>query len=71
MNVTEKAGLLHMISELRQEDYTVILIEHDMKLVMNICNEITVLDHGKKIAGGTPNAVEPPRCHFGLSGKGR
>lgn len=57
MNVSEKAELLHMISTLRDEGYTVVLIEHDMKLVMNVCDTITVLNHGKKIAEGVPRMV--------------
>ncbi len=57
MNVKEKSELLHMISKLREEKYTVVLIEHDMKLVMNICDQITVLNHGKKIAEGMPRMV--------------
>ncbi len=57
MNVKEKSELLHMISKLREDKYTVVLIEHDMKLVMNICDQITVLNHGKKIAEGMPRMV--------------
>ena len=57
MNVKEKSELLHMISKLREEKYTVVLIEHDMKFVMNIGDQITVLNHGKKIAEGMPRMV--------------
>lgn len=57
MNPTEKANLLGIIDRLRGEGYTLILIEHDMKLVMNICDRISVLDHGKVISQGKPEEV--------------
>lgn len=57
MNPTEKANLLNIIDRLREKGYTLILIEHDMKLVMNICNTISVLDHGKIITQGKPEEV--------------
>lgn len=57
MNPSEKAHLLALISSVRADGYTVILIEHDMKLVMNVCDTITVLNHGKKIAEGDPTSV--------------
>ncbi|MDR3588923.1 MAG: ABC transporter ATP-binding protein [Negativicutes bacterium] len=57
MNPTEKTHLVKIVAALKAQGYTVILIEHDMKLVMNICSTITVLDHGKKIAEGPPEHV--------------
>jgi branched-chain amino acid transport system ATP-binding protein len=58
MNTREKAELMVLIRELRDRfSLGVLLIEHDMKLVMGICESITVLDHGEIIACGTPESV--------------
>ncbi|MBM4283009.1 MAG: ABC transporter ATP-binding protein [Deltaproteobacteria bacterium] len=59
MNTKEKAELMVQIRRLRDEfALGVLLIEHDMKLVMGICEQITVLDHGETIAVGTPDQVK-------------
>ena len=59
MNTREKQDLMVLIRQLRdQMGLGILLIEHDMKLVMGICEHITVLDHGETIAGGTPEQVK-------------
>jgi branched-chain amino acid transport system ATP-binding protein len=59
MNTKEKAELMVQIRRLRDDfGLGVLLIEHDMKLVMGICEKITVLDHGETIAVGTPEQVK-------------
>jgi branched-chain amino acid transport system ATP-binding protein len=57
MNPQESEELLRFIRELRDKGYTIILIEHDMSVVMNISDRIYVIDHGKKIAQGFPNEI--------------
>ncbi len=58
MNPREKSDLMVLIRELKDKfGLGILLIEHDMKLVMGICEQITVLDHGETIATGTPAEV--------------
>ena len=56
-NPAEKAELMRLIRTIRDQGYTVLLIEHDMNLVMGVTDRIVVLDFGKKIAEGTPSEV--------------
>ena len=58
MNPRETDQMMELVHRLRDErDITVFLIEHNMKVVMNISEDVTVLDYGKKIAAGTPQEV--------------
>jgi len=58
MNPQEKMELLHMVKKIRDVlGVTVLLIEHDMKFVMNLCERILVLDHGEEIAQGPPAEI--------------
>lgn len=59
MNIRESAETMHFIQRLRDElDITIILIEHDMRVVMGISERVTVLDYGEKIAEGTPKEIQ-------------
>jgi branched-chain amino acid transport system ATP-binding protein len=59
MNPQETADFTSFVQRLRDEQgLTVLLIEHDMRVVMNISNRVTVLDYGEKIAEGTPQEVQ-------------
>jgi branched-chain amino acid transport system ATP-binding protein len=57
-NPAEKNDLLGLIGRIRDRGYTVLLIEHDMGLVMNISDRVAVLDFGEKIAEGAPAEVQ-------------
>ena len=58
LNDREKLDLVHLIRRIRDEaGVTVLLIEHDMGLVMQVSEKIVVFDHGQKIADGTPAEV--------------
>ena len=58
MNTTEKTELAELIKKINGMGITILLVEHDMKLVMNVTGEISVLDFGKKIAQGTPDEIQ-------------
>jgi ABC-type branched-subunit amino acid transport system ATPase component len=58
MNASESAEMTRLIAKLRDEGRTIVLIEHNMKAVMGLCDRISVLDHGEKIAEGTPSEVQ-------------
>lgn len=58
MNEQETSELLTTVQRLRKMGYTIILIEHDMKFVMNVCDRIYVLNHGELIATGTPEEIQ-------------
>jgi branched-chain amino acid transport system ATP-binding protein len=57
MNMTEARELMTLVRSIRDDGITIVLVEHNMRLVMDISERITVLDFGKKIAEGTPDEV--------------
>ncbi len=58
MNPTEKNDIQALIRSLRAEHLSVLLIEHDMRFVMELCDALTVLDFGRVIAQGSPQAIQ-------------
>ncbi|SOZ35889.1 ABC transporter ATP-binding protein [Cupriavidus neocaledonicus] len=58
MNATEKVELRGLLDKIKNDGKTILLIEHDVKLVMGLCNRLTVLDYGKVIAQGLPHEVQ-------------
>jgi len=58
MNASEKLVLRELIDTIRKDGRTILLIEHDVKLVMGLCDRLTVLDYGKQIAEGTAAEVQ-------------
>jgi branched-chain amino acid transport system ATP-binding protein len=58
MNETETDNLFELIKKVQQRGVTVLLIEHDMPFVMKLCDRITVLNFGKKLAEGTPEEIQ-------------
>lgn len=58
MNATETASLRKLIVALRDDGITVLLIEHDVKLVMGLCDRVAVLDYGEKIAEDVPVKIQ-------------
>jgi branched-chain amino acid transport system ATP-binding protein len=58
MNATEKVMLRQLLEKISGEGKTILLIEHDVKLVMGLCDKVSVLDYGKLIAQGAPDTVQ-------------
>ena len=58
MNASETLTLRKLLQDIRRDGTTILLIEHDMRLVMNVCDRVLVLDYGERIAEGTPAQVQ-------------
>ncbi len=61
LNATEKLEIANLIREIASDGITVILVEHDMRLVMSVAEQVIVLDRGRKLAEGSPEAIRQNR----------
>ena len=72
MSSAEKAVVSGLIHKIREQGVTVLLVEHDMRLVMGISDTVIVLNHGRVIAEGAPAAIqahpEVIRAYLGTAG---
>lgn len=58
MNPSESEELMRFVQGIQQRGVTILLIEHQMRVVMNLCHRVVVLDYGEKIADGTPSEIQ-------------
>ena len=58
MNASETAAFIKLLTRIRERDITVLLVEHDMRLVMNVSDRVVVLNYGRIIAEGPPAAIQ-------------
>jgi branched-chain amino acid transport system ATP-binding protein len=58
MNATEKVELRALLDSIRKDGVTILIIEHDVRLVMGLCDRVLVLDYGRNIAEGLPKAIQ-------------
>ncbi|MBW1999155.1 MAG: ABC transporter ATP-binding protein, partial [Deltaproteobacteria bacterium] len=61
MNAQETENMIRLIGRLREQGMTIVVVEHDMKAVMSLCDRIVVLNYGKKIAEGSPREIRENR----------
>ena len=57
MNPSETQNMIDLIRQIRGRGITIVIVEHDMKAVMNLCDRIAVLNYGRKIAEGLPAEI--------------
>jgi branched-chain amino acid transport system ATP-binding protein len=74
MNATETDTMTELIRKIRGRGATIVVVEHNMKAVMNLCDRIVVLNYGRKIAEGSPDEIRGNRevieAYLGDAGKG-
>ncbi len=61
LDFEEMQMMMERVREIRKRGITVVLVEHDMRMVMNVCDRILVLNFGKKVAEGTPAEIKSNR----------
>ena len=73
MNPMETETMIDLVRQIRDRGVTVVLVEHDMKAVMNLCDRIVVLNYGRKIAEGLPGEIRENKdvveAYLGKQGK--